>query len=97
MPSAVLNRRTKRQADNPGIHVTASQTPIELDAEVLDLVCHTTMPLHSAIHRSHCGKDEFYFCSLFCQHRFVSNPIAYVPQRAFFDQAQRRDNDHAAA
>lgn len=65
--------------------------------EVLDLVCHMVVPMSPSRYGSHWSGDEFYFCSVFCQPRFVGNPSAYVPQQDFIDQLQHRDSDHAAA
>lgn len=98
MPDVVATHLNHRREENRRTHASPV-LPLtgEGHTEVLDLVCHTEIPMGSSAFRSHWGKDEFYFCSLFCQHRFVSNPTANVPQRAFFDQAQHRDNDHAAA
>lgn len=98
MPDVVATHLSHGSEQNRRIHATPV-LPLtgEGHEEVLDLVCHTAIPMGPSAFGSHWGEDEFYFCSVFCQRRFVQNPSAYVPQRDLIDQPQHRDSDHAAA
>ena len=98
MPDAVSHRFTKWPGPAPGSDgIVASPCAAPECEAMVDLVCHGAVPLTSAGHRVRWGNDDFYFCSRFCQHRFASDPEAFVPHRDPFDKSTDRDNDHAAA